>query len=416
MDERIQAIADRAQKEFGLEKYTLERFAIYEKRNGQDYTVNLEWYPTDYEGPIDEDLNPDGTASIDYDIGTGRFTSVIFTMGKNFSTVVPFTERTVEEAAAWLEGVTGLTYGQDFFAELASSNDFRFASRVDGISLSPGFHLNVEIGKDGQLMVFSTYGELPDLSLIEKQAFNLTLEEIEPIVKEHLTVINFPSEADERFVPVYAIDEVYVTADGKRCIPFNVDERMTEVDYIMEWDEPLEGKIERRFIDAGEEVSVDEAFNEETRSIGKELTAEELDTCVKLVRDGLRMEYPEDSGKWRLQELRIAYNQIEAFCYTASANQEIFRPKLVTLIDRETMTVTNMIDNTAMFAMFDSFTPAPDTKIGHEEAFEKMVPYITLDPVYVYDKTQQKYVLCGLLDSDMAVDAVTGDVLELRDL
>lgn len=416
MDERIQAIAHKAYKEFGLENYTLERFAIYEKRDGRDYVVNMEWFPIDSEEPIDEDLNPDGTASIDYDIGLGRFTNVIFTMGKNFSTIVPFKERTVEEAAGWLEKLTGLTYEKDFFAEFASSSEFRFASRVDGIRLVPGLQLNVEIGKEGQLMVFSTYGEVPDLSLIDKQAFELTLEEIEPIVKEQLTLVNFPSEADERFVPVYAIDEVYITADGKRCIPFDVDDRMTEVDHLMEWDMPLDGKIDRRFIDAGEEVTADVAFRVEKKDREDTLTAEQIEICIKLIHDALRMEYPEDSGKWRLKGLRIAYSQIEAFCYTENANQEIFRPKLVALIDRETMTVTNMIDTTAMLAMFDSFTPAPETTIRQEEAFDKMVPFITLDPVYVYDKTQKKYILCGLLDSDMAVDAVTGDVVELRDL
>ncbi|MBD7984921.1 hypothetical protein H9649_10020 [Sporosarcina sp. Sa2YVA2] len=416
MDKRIERIVDLTQKEFGLERYTLERFAIYANHDGNGYELHMEWFPLDQVEPVDEDLNPDGTASITYDLTSGRFTSVIFTMGKNFSTALPFQERTAEEVAAWLERMTGLNYEKDFFADHATRSEFRFASRVNGISLSPGLQLNVELDKEGRLMVFSTYGEMPDLTLIDIEPFTLTLEEIEPIVKAQLFVVNYPVEADERFVPVYAIEEVYITADGERLIPFGDDERTTEIDHLMEWEHPLEGKIERRFIDSIGEVSADKAFDGGMTREDVTLTAEQADACVTLIHEALRMEDPNDSGKWRLKELRSAPTQIEAFCYAESPEHNIFPHKLVTLIDRETMTVTNMMDNGAMLAMFDSFTPARKTAVGHDNAFEKMIPYITLDPVYVYDKTQKKYVLCGLLDSEMAIDAVTGDVIELRDL
>lgn len=415
MDERIQAIADRARIEFGLENYYLARHAIYQKRNGRDYELNMEWFPNDYDGPLEEDMNPDGTASIDYNIQQGRFQSVIFTMGTTYSTAHPFKAKTIEEAAAWLERQTGLIYEQDFFAEQASENEFKFVSRVDGVRLSPSLQLNVEFDDDGKLLIYSTYGEVPDVKLVEKQEFNLTLEEIEPIVKAHLTCINIPSEAEEKFIPVYAIDEVYVTADGKRCIPFLLDERMTQVDHLMEWDEPLDGKIEKQFINFSEEVSVDEAFHTD-RQRNRDLTDTPIDECVKLVHEALRMEYPDDSGKWRLKELRAAYSHIEAFCYADDSRNALFRPKLVVIIDRDSMTVINMIDNEAMFDVFDSFTPAPEPRIDHETAFEKMIPYITLDPVYVFDADLKKYILCGLLDSEQAVDAVTGEIVELRDL
>lgn len=415
MDKRIQAIADRARIEFGLENYHLERYAIYPKRNGTDYELNMEWFPSEYDGLRDEDLNPEGTASIDYNIQQERFQSVIFTMGTSYSTAHPFKEKTIEEAAAWLESQTGLMYEQDFFAEQASENGFHFVSRVDGVRLSPSLQLKVEFDDDGKLLTLSLYGEAPDLEFVEKQEFKLTLEEIEPIVKAHLTRINIPSEAEEKFIPVYAIDEVYVTADGKRCIPFLLDERMTQVDHLMEWDEPLDGRIERQFISFSENVSVDDAFHTD-RQDNRDLTDEQIEACVKLVHDALRMEYPDDSGKWRLKELRVAYSHIEAFCYASKPEGAIFHPKLALIIDGESMNVINMMDNEAMFDVFDSFTPAPEPRIDHDTAFEKMIPYITLDPVYVYDTNLKKYILCGLLDSEQAVDAITGEILELRDL
>jgi hypothetical protein len=415
MDKRVQTIADKARIEFGLEHYHLGRYSFYTKRNGTDYELNMEWFPNVTDGPLEDDINPDGTASIDYNIQQERFQSVIFTMGTSFSTGHPFKEKTIEEAAAWLERQTGLTYEQDFFADQASENRFQFTSRVDGIRLSPSFQLNVEFDDDGKLLSFSTYGEAPDLKLVDKQDFKLTLEEIEPTVKAHVTLVNFPSEAEEKFVPVYAIDEVYVTADGKHCIPFLMDERMTKVDHLMEWDKPLEGKIERQFINLSEEVTADEAFHN-NRQDNYDLTDEQLDACVNLVHDALRMEYPDDSGKWRLKELRIAHSYIEAFCYSNKPKNALFRPKLALIINRETMTVINMIDNEAMFDVFNSFAPAPEPRIDHETAYEKMIPYITLDPVYVYDTELKKYILCGLLDSELGVNAVTGEIVELRDL
>ena len=183
----------------------------------------------------------------------------------------------------------------------------------------------------------------------------------------------------------------------------------------MEWAEPLHGTIERKFIDYTKEVSADEAFNAGTED-HVTLTDEQVQVCITLVHNALRMEYPDDSGKWRLKELRPAHSHIEAFCYASNPDNTLFRPKVALMIDKESMTVINLIDNEAMFDVFDAFAPAQPPNVDHETAFENMVPYITLDPVYVYDTELKKYILCGLIDSEQAVDAVTGEILELRDL
>ena len=82
----------------------------------------------------------------------------------------------------------------------------------------------------------------------------------------------------------------------------------------------------------------------------------------------------------------------------------------------ETMAVLNYLDNGSMFEIFDAFAPAEKAVVTHEEAFEKMVSYITLDPFYVYDELTGKYILCGLLDASECVDAVTGDIVSLGDI
>ena len=71
----------------------------------------------------------------------------------------------------------------------------------------------------------------------------------------------------------------------------------------MEWREPLHGKIERQYIARTQEVSADEAFNAGTED-DVTLTDDQVQACITLVHNALRMEYPDDSGKWTLKELR----------------------------------------------------------------------------------------------------------------
>ena len=77
----------------------------------------------------------------------------------------------------------------------------------------------------------------------------MTLEEIEPIVKKQLQLVKFPSESENRFVPAYAMEEVFVTVDGERVIPFFEHERTeVKVDEVIEWDSRLAKQINREEI------------------------------------------------------------------------------------------------------------------------------------------------------------------------
>ena len=101
----------------------------------------------------------------------------------------------------------------------------------------------------GKLTSYHSYGRSPRQNDIVKSNFTLTLEEIEPLVKKQLQLVKFPSEAENRFVPVYAMEEVYVTVDGTRIIPFLEHERSeVKMDEVIEWDQPLAMEIDREEI------------------------------------------------------------------------------------------------------------------------------------------------------------------------
>ncbi|WP_318614129.1 hypothetical protein [Sporosarcina sp. YIM B06819] len=420
MDERLQQIIDEARVNFGLDAYELERHSINKERDSMGeayYIVNMEWFPKELTEPVEDDMNPAGTACMDYNIQEQRFDRIIFTQEQSFSTISPFVGKTLEEVATWLEKQTGLTYGIDFKLTQACGDEFHFEMDIEGVRMSPGCMMIVEFDEMGKLTSYSRYGTAPREEDIKKSAFTLTLEEIEPLVKKQLQLVNFPSESENRFIPAYAMEEVFVTVDGQRIIPFFEHERtIVKVDAVLEWDHPLVQTFKREELHFVSESTVEVAFGQVAADDKLLLTDHQIERSKGVVRDVLRSEYPHESGKWRLAELRRQENFIEAHCRCMTENSTVFNRKVVVFIKPETMSVLNFVDNGAMVEIFDTFAPAEQAVVTHDEAFEKMVPYITLDPTYVYDELTGKYILCGLLDAAEAVDAVTGEVISLNDL
>jgi len=228
MDKRLQKIVDKTQEKFGLDAYQLERHSIHKERDTMGdtyYTFTMEWFPKELSEPIEEDYNPEGTAIVEYAIQKQQFSNVSFVQGESFSTKTHFPGKAVDEVAVWLEKETGLVYKQDFKLTQANANGFQFMSDVDGIYFSPSCKIEVDFDDAGKLTSYHSYGTNPSQELVERSKFTLTLEEIEPIVKKQLQLVKFPSETEKRFVPVYAMEEVYVTVDGERIIPFIEHER-----------------------------------------------------------------------------------------------------------------------------------------------------------------------------------------------
>jgi len=420
MDKRLQKIVDEAGEKFGLGAYQLERYSINKDRDTMGnayYTFTMEWFPKELSKPIEEDYNPVGTAIVEYVIQKQQFSNVSFVHGESFSTKTHFPGKTAEEVAAWLERETGLVYKQDFKLTQANANGFQFKTDVNGIYFSPSCIIEVDFNDAGKLTSYHSYGTKPSQELIEQSKFTLTLEEIEPIVKKQLQLVKFPSETEKRFVPVYAMEEVYVTVDGKRIIPFMEHERSeVKIDEVIEWDKPLEKQISREEIPVVVDVNPDEAFRNVDAGEKLTLSAEQIERSKNIVRDVLCVEYPDESGKWKLSKLQRQENFIEGHCEQDEDNPTLFNRKVVVFMNPETMKVLNYLDNASMFEIFDAFSPAEKAVVTHEEAFEKMISYITLDPTYVYDEFVGKYVLCGLLDAAEAVDAVTGEIISLGDI
>jgi len=419
MDPRLQSIVEMCKEKFGLSAYELESHSIHKERNNKGeayYKFNMEFFPNVLTEPIEEDVNPDGTVVIDYNLQQDLVETIIFVNEKSYSTKTHFTEKTAEEVAAWVEKETGLSYQTDFKLSEALEEGYQFKADVDGIDITPAGMIEVEFDESGKLISYNLFDTIPTEAEITKSAFTLTLEEIEPLVKQQLQLVNFPIEAESRFAPVYAMEEVYVPMDGSRWITYFEHERSeVKVDEVMSWDVPLIGEPTRDQPNFIAEASVEEAFG--NVGVGEKLfvTDEQIEQCKVIVRDVLRMVLPKESGMWKLATLQRHENFIEAVCQLNEGNSSFFNRKFVVLINPETMAVVNYLDNGQMFEIFDSFTPAEQAVVSHEDAFEKLLSYISLDPVYVFDTITEKYILCGLLDAAEGIDAITGEVVSLED-
>lgn len=419
MDKRLRNIVDMCKEKFGLYEYELESHSIHKERNSKGeayYKFNMEFFPNVLTEPIEEDVNPDGTVVIDYNIQEEIVENVIYVNGKSYSTKTHFSERTVEEVAAWVEGETGLVYQKDFKLSKEVANGFQFKSDVDGIEITPAGMIEVEFDGLGKLTSYNLYDTIPASGDIIKSEFTLTLEKIEPLVKKQLQLVEFPIEAEKRFVPVYAMEEVYVPMDGSSSIPFFEHERSKlRIDEVMEWEVPVIGELIREEPNFITEATVDEAFD--NIGVGEKLvvTDNQIKQSKIIVRDVLRTVIPKDSGLWQLHTLDRHENFIEAVCKMNEADSSFFNRKFVVLINPQTMSVINYLDNGQMFEIFDTFATAEKAVVSHEDAFEKLLSYISLDPFYVYDSVTEKYILCGLLDATEGIDAVTGEVVSLED-
>lgn len=419
MDKRLQKIADDIKVKFGLDAYKLATHSIHKERNSLGeayYKFNMEFFPNEISGEYEEDVNPEGTAIVDYNIQNEIVESVIFVEDKSFSTKTHFPNKTEEEVGNWIESETGLAYGSNFVMTDVHENGFQFSPNIEKVEITPAGMIEVEFDNKGKLTTYNLYDPIPSNEDLEVTEFTLTLEEIEPLVRQQLQLVKFPFEAEKRFEPIYAMEEVYVTLDGTRSIPFLEHERLeVKVDEVIEWTEPFTGELVREQIDLVSEATADDAL--EGKGVAEKLvvSADQIDQCKAIVRDVFRSAFPEESGMWKLDTLQRLEHFIKATCSVDETASSAFNRKIIVLINPETMALINYVDNGEVFEIFDTFAPAEEAVVSHEDAFEKLVSYISLTPTYVYDSVTEKYILCGLLDAAEGVNAVTGEIVPLTD-
>lgn len=415
MDTRVQELVEYTINKFGLNQYYLQNYYFNRTVNSFNetvYTLAMEFFPNHAEKD-DDDLNPDGTVCIEINIENRKFTSVIFVMGKSYTENGFVFNGEMEEIIEWVENETGLTYGKHFQIHKEEKGEVYFKACINSISVSPSGWINIKFNEEGKLTLFSVFGEFPSIEVAEE--FSLNLDKIDHLKNKQIKLINFPSYEEKKLYSIYAVEEIYITNDGTRTIPFEIfkDEK---VDQTIYWEEPLNTSFERKYINWMGEISAEQAFACEPSPDIFPITELEQEKCISAVRDFLRQEYPNDSGKWVLKSLSREKGYIHATLKANSQDNYVFQRKMKVWIDPEHFKVDNYMDNDVMLETFNEFQPSDKGTITKEDAYEMLEEYFELIPTFVYDEKQQQYVLCGKLDCRYGVNAASGEVVSLDEI
>ncbi|TFJ92949.1 hypothetical protein [Lentibacillus salicampi] len=423
MDEKLRNVVDHTQAALGLHNHRLERYHFFREKNHLNetaYILNMEWFPEGV-ASAEDGLNPAGTAVADVNFYTGAVRGITFVDGINSAdnSLYP-TASTKEEVIEWVEDMTGLTFGRQFRIERDDKQVLRFAAAVDNIPVSPGGIIRTEFNDDGVLMVFYIDGEFPEADQIEWEPFALTPDKYEPVAKAQCQLVAYPDEAQEKWVAVYGLEEVFLTNDASRTIPFTIGEdtgSFVEKDDILRWDKPLDGNFEQKDIDLSPEVTLETVLADEPHPDSLPLTESEMTACVQEVLRFMRLVYPNESGKRKLIGFLLKDGYIIAELKPAEEKmQKMFGNKIKLVIERDTLTAIHYIDQSWLLEGFKHFAEATKPVVTVEEAFDLLREYLQVDPVYVYDNSRDHYMMCGKIDCDYGVNAMTGKVIKLSEM
>ncbi|GEL77043.1 hypothetical protein [Tenuibacillus multivorans] len=414
MDPRIKTLIDTTKEKFGLQSYYLKRHDINRDINTFNqtvYTLSMEWFPNGTES-TDDGLNPEGTAVIELELNTQKVRSAIFVNSLSFVEGVAFSKIDLETIIAWVEQETHLTYHKQFQLKKHEENQFVFTSCWNGTDTFPLGKIEIQFDSDGKMVLYSVIGSFPADRLVQEETYTLSLDRVEQIARQQLQLINWPDYEKEQVTPVYGIEEIYITNDGKSTIPFEpFDEtKGVNINQTITWNTHDATPFEAQDLDLDEEITVEQAFSNEPSPDTFTITFEEQEHCIKTVTQFLSQVYSDDSEKWKIVTLHRDKGYIVATLRLVNERQTIIPRKLSIFLDPKTFEVINYIDNLVMTQMTESFNHTGHAEINHQEAFDNIKDDLELKPCYVYSSEYETYILCGKLDCDMGVSAVDGEV------
>lgn len=424
MNETLQHLIDDTRKKFGLDDYRLKNYEYYRNVNMFNETIYklcMEWFPPHETIPVDEDLNPDGTAVIEVNLNTGKVESAVFVRGKTYAKEGVCFDSGQNDAIKWIEQETGLIYGEHFHLHKEEKGELIFEEKIAGLPVTPSGMIDVKWDEHGQLIYFVLHGPFVSIKKHRAEKYTLLIEKIESLALQQVQRIEWPSFDQNKIRPIYALEEVYVKNDGTGILPFEgtiQEHQCLNINQIIKWDEPITEPFVRKELNIQEDISDDQAFSIEPSPDTMPITEEEKDKCLKAVQNLLSQEYPNDTGKW----VCISLHRDHYIHATVKANRQeksLLTDKILIFIDALTFEAVNYIDRKEMFkecGMLDELQAPGEITLTKQEAFEKLKDRLELTPIYVYDFTEKQYVLCGKLDCHDGVDAVSGEVIPLQDI
>ncbi|WP_345240708.1 hypothetical protein [Pontibacillus salipaludis] len=418
MKQKLEAIEERMKRKFGLEDYTLERTHLHREVEAFEqthYVYNMEWFP-EGSGPVEDDLNPEGTASIDVDVHTGEVRSLIFVSGVSKAKTPTLPNE--QDVIHWVEQETGLTHREHFFLKSKQDRTYMFYSAVNGIPTNPSGIISVEVNDEDELVFFTIHGYFPEVHDVQDESFSLSLEDIPDLIKDQLMLVNVPLMETKRFESVYALEEIYITNDGKKTRPFHFTDsvHLVPIGETMTYEPRVDERFQEEKIDLSDEVTVEQAEKREPHPDLIPISEEMVENTRDAVHRFLQVVYPVDSGEWILQSVERQSGYLLARLEIAKKTNDFYKRKLNVFLNENGTRALTYIENDFFKEMTADFEKAEAATLTKQEALNLLNDKITLTPVYVLDHAKKQYTLYGMLDCNYGVDAHTGEVKPLSEV
>lgn len=417
MNQQLQQLVDKWTNRYGLQQYEIGTYHFFKQATLDgvvQYHLTVEFYPKGASPYEEDELNPDGTAIIDYNLTTETIVSILFVNAQSFATTHPFPTQTVQEVAQWIETETGYTYGDHFVAVDTVDNGYLFEGVINGYSVCPTATIEIQFDNEGKLTTFHMqHMEYID-GAVPEETFPITIEQLSSHISDQLTFMYYPIEETEKWLPIYILEEGLFTKDGRyKPIPEDFSQPVHTPLY---WDAPLANTINRQPIEPFQHIPADEAFAYAKTTEKLYVTTEQQKNIKIIAIDVLRTIHPYESGQWQLSTIRPKPNFIEVFCEKINESNAIIPRKVVLLLQNDTLDILNYIDNKEMLTIFDHFRMTDNVQVTKEEAFHKLSSEIISTPTYRFNEQTKNYALCLKVHSTHVIDASTGELISLTDI
>lgn len=413
LEESLQQLVDYINEQCGLSAYRLNNhFLTHDPIEG--FVFLTEWIPKRVVSHIHQ-RNPDGTAIISLNYHSKQILSVVFVNDVSFadSGVLPDQDSFV----SWLESHTTLHYDEQFTQTHREDRKIIYEAKVDGLNVLPKGKIEVRYNTDGQLVFYIKDGIFPRLSEIEHSDYALTNETITPFYERALKMLEIPVEKDETWKPYYILEESLISNDLQNC--FNADsvnERSVyfEVNHLLTWSNAVGGHFHRKDVELLEKASVHDAEQRQPHRDHLPLTENCLIRIIQETARVIQLHFPDEPGKWMVKRIYREYQHIMSEVVPYNSNR-IYNRRIKVVLN-EDLHAINMVDNDIIYELLEHFEKAPEAKITPESALESLMPYVNITPVYAYNRLHEKYQIHGKLDCPMAIDAITGELIELDEI
>jgi hypothetical protein len=423
MDERIKHWVDLTREKLGLYRYFLHTTFIHSCINvfsETEYYLHMAWFPDDYRESNEEEINPPGTATVELNLLTGRFKSIIFVEGKR-ETLLRFPPEDLSSLIQWIEQETGLAYETQFRFVKQEEQRSIFRSCYKGVPVTPFGEIEVSLDDQGYLFFYSIIGIFPAIDAVEEEPCTRTFDQsLIKLVENEMKLHQFPSSKQQKWISVYTLQPVYIRNKDQSILSLPADQSggaSVFMDQRMEWDTPEQEPFipKREANPRNFEVTIEDVLACTPHRDIQPIIDREKEQAVAGVLSFMRKVFPYDSGLWKFYLLHRAHGKLIAVLKQVQ-DDGILQRKISVILDPNRFEAVNYVDNQFFLKMFGNKASTNRMNVSKEEALEEILLKTQLTPVYVYLPEMKKYLLCGKLDCQYGVMADSGEVVYLSDL